>query len=95
VLCSVATAFELHAGSRNAEERTVVRRLLLSFTLIPIEAVDSWLALEWFERWHLSHGVEMLDCLIGAAAQRLNVPLLTRDMDHFSLFGGITTRLPY
>lgn len=95
VLCSVVTAFELHAGCRDGEEQAKVDRLLRSFILVAIESDDSFVALRWFREWHLSHGVGMLDCLIGAAARRLKVPFFTRDKDHFSLFPDINLSQPY
>jgi tRNA(fMet)-specific endonuclease VapC len=95
LLCSVVTAFELHEGCRNADERVRLDRFLLSFAIVPIERDDSLLGLEWFRQWRLSHGVGMLDCLIGAAARRLHVPFFTRDEDHFSLFPDLDLRLPY
>ena len=94
-LCSVVTAFELFDGCRNATERRRIERLLMSFTLVPIEADDSLVALEWFRRWHLTHGVGALDCLIGAAVRRLRVPFFSRDQDHFSLFPDLDLRKPF
>ena len=95
LVCSVITAFELYAGCRNGAERTAVDQVLESFTLIPIEATDSFIALDWFREWRLSHGVRALDCLIGATARRVNLPFFTRDVAHFSLFVGLAVNQPY
>ena len=95
LLCSVVTAFELHDGCRNADERARLDRFLLSYTIVPIEREDSLRGLEWLRQWRLSHGVGMLDCLIGAAVRRLGVPFFTRDQEHFSLFPDLDLRLPY
>ena len=94
-LCSVVTAFELHKGCRDAGEQARLDRVLRSFTIVPIEPDDSLRGLEWFRQWRLSHGVGMLDCLIGAAARRLGAPFFTRDEDHFSLFPDLDLRAPY
>ncbi|MBM3333603.1 type II toxin-antitoxin system VapC family toxin [Candidatus Sumerlaeota bacterium] len=95
LLCSIVSVFELHQGCRNADEQARLDRFLASFTVVPIEHDDSLTALEWFRRWRLSHGIAMLDCLIGAAAYRLRIAFFTRDQDHFSLFPGLDLRAPY
>lgn len=94
-LCSVVTLFELYEGCLNGMEQKRLDRFLRSFTAIPIEREDSLTALNWFRKWRLSHGVDMLDCLIGATARRLQIPFFTRDQLHFSLFPDIDVRLPY
>ena len=43
----------------------------------------------------LSHGVDAFDCMIAATSQRLNMPVLTRNLKHFRpLIGGLAI-LPY
>jgi predicted nucleic acid-binding protein len=67
-IISVVTVAELIAGCRNrAEQRTVERELSL-YELAWITDSASQSALDLYKRFHLSHNVGFLDCLIAATA---------------------------
>jgi predicted nucleic acid-binding protein len=79
---SVITYLELLAGCRNRREQRTVAREMRQYQLLHLTEEISRTALAWFERFHLSHGVGVLDSLIGAAALthhliRLSAPLST------------------
>jgi predicted nucleic acid-binding protein len=65
---SVITYFELLAGCRNRREQRTVAREIRQYRLLHLTEETSRTALAWFERFHLSHGVGVLDSLIGATA---------------------------
>ena len=52
-------------------------------------------ALEWFGRCHLSHGVGVLDRLIGATAVTHHLILATLNTKHFASFPGRRIERPY
>ena len=52
-------------------------------------------ALAWFERFHLSHGVGVLDSLIGATALTHDLILTTLNTKHFASFTGLHIERPY
>jgi predicted nucleic acid-binding protein len=46
-------------------------------------------------RFRLSHNVDMMDCLIASTAQRLGLPLFTRNLKHFQPMIGRLAQKPY
>ena len=52
-------------------------------------------ALAWFGRFHLSHGVGVLDSLIGATAATHHLILATLNTKHFASFPGLHIERPY
>jgi len=63
---SVLTRMEILQGARNRSEQETLIAQLGEYPLILVEGNDSVQALRWFEDYHLSHGVGILDCLISA-----------------------------
>ena len=90
-----ATYAEVIVGTRDARELHRLRRFLRPFALeLPIPA-DWTSALGFLGRLHLSHDVDLPDCLIGATALRLTLPVATTNDRHFRLFPGLKVIRPY
>ena len=53
------------------------------YELVFLDAGDALQALEWFEAYHLSHGVGIMDCLIAASALRIEKPFYTFNVRHY------------
>lgn len=81
------------ATDRRAEQRAV--RLLKNFESIHVTAQDMDWAVSQLLRFHLSHGVDAMDCLIASSSFRLNVPLYTRNLKHFRPLLGSLAQKPY
>jgi len=92
---SVLTRLEILQGAQNRREQTLLAREMNRYTLIHLEHADSEAALDWFESFHLSHSVGIMDCLIAAAALRLGVPLYSFNLKHYSALAGLDVRAPY
>jgi predicted nucleic acid-binding protein len=92
---SVVTAVELITGCRNRQEQAQMEANLVSFPMVLISAPMSQTAWEWYCRFHLSHGVDFLDCLIGASAYHLGVTVYTLNEKHFRLFPEVKVERPY
>jgi predicted nucleic acid-binding protein len=92
---SVISWFELLAGCRNRREELRLERMLGHFQVVPVVEKDCPLSLRWYRRFHLSDGVGALDCLIGAAAVRLGIPLLSANTKHFRKLPGLIAKRPY
>ena len=91
---SVITSAELLAGCRNrSEQRTVERELELYATVWMSEEI-SQVALEFYKRYHLSHDVGFLDCLIAATAATTGLSLATLNLKHFP-FPDLQAERPY
>jgi len=69
--CSVISVFEIRAGCRNLREQRMALRNLGSVGVVQVESGDSVQALQWYQSFHLTQGIGVLDCLIAAAAARL------------------------
>lgn len=95
ILCSVVTVLELLAGCRNLREQRSTVRSFKNIDIVHIESSDSLNALQWYQDFHLSRGVGMLDCFIAAAASRLDCTLYTLNTKHFRIIPGLRVKRPY
>ena len=95
VLLPGLVVMELVQGCRNkAEQRTLVSALTPSRNVWPSEDCCED-ALAVFEQFHLSHGLGMLDAIIGQTALELNLPLHTFNQKHYSMIPDLRTIQPY
>jgi len=74
---------EVVEGAQNKRDQTAAIRLLNQFQLIPTIQRDMDWAMQQLKTYHLSHNVDMLDCLIAAPVHRLQMTLHTRNLKHF------------
>ena len=95
VLLPGFVVMELIQGCRNRAEQDTVERELRAYGMIwpSLEMCDE--ALSVFARYHLSHGLGILDALIGQTAVALDVPLYTFNRKHYMSIPGLKTFQPY
>ena len=86
---------EILVGARDKQEQRVFTEQLDQYTILHLESGDSERAQQWFEQFHLSHGVGILDCLIAAIACRLDKPFYTFNLKHFQVIPGLEAKAPY
>lgn len=90
---SVLTRFELLAGLRSHERRTV-RLLLDSLMNVPVTVDIAQQAGEWARTYRSSHsGIGPVDYLIAASAEAHGAELLTLNVRHYPMFPGIAPAL--
>ncbi len=70
---------EMMGGAQDKPDQRAVMRFLTTFELICLIETDQLWAMKQYQIFRLSHGVGMNDCLIAAPAQRLGMPLYTRN----------------
>lgn len=92
---SVITAAELLAGCRNRTEQRTVERELELYEILWITEEISQTALDFYKRYHLSHNVGFLDCLIAATAIVNGLQLATVNLKHFAPFPHLVSERPY
>lgn len=84
LLCSVITHAELVAGLRSGEE-SQIRALLSLFEPRPIGIETAQLAGHYRRQFARSHGVELPDALIAAAARLADATLNTKNVKHYPM----------
>ena len=92
---SVITAAELLAGCRNQTEQRAVERELALYAMLWLDEGASQAALEWYRRFHLSHGIGFLDCLIAATAVQRGLRLATLNLKHFAPLTNVHAERPH
>jgi len=92
---SVITAAELLAGCRNQTEQRAVERELALYAMLWLDEGASQAALEWYRRFHLSHDVGFLDCLIAATVVQRGLRLATLNLKHFAPLTNVQAERPY
>ena len=92
---SVLTRMEVLQGARNRREQEILMGQRDNYHLVLLAARDSAQALSWFEDYHLSHGVGVIDCLIAASASRVGKPLHTFNAKHYRVIPEVNAQKPY
>lgn len=86
---------EIIGGGQNKAERLRAARLMKQFEMTYLTQADFDWAMRTQARYELSHGVGMLDCLIASVSFRLQLPLYTHNLKHFSPIIGNLAQKPY
>jgi predicted nucleic acid-binding protein len=84
LLYSPVTAAELWAGARPGEHE-VLDHLFRAFICVPIDGETGRIAGDYLRRYRKSHGVEIADALIAAAAWQTHASLWTRNRKHYPM----------
>ena len=88
-------ALEVIQGAMNKVDQQRAENLVSQFSLVYLTEDDQVWALRQLHAYHLSHNVGLLDCLIAAPAFRLQLPLYTRNLKHFTPLLGSLAQQPY
>jgi len=86
---------ELLQGAQNARSQQKARQLLHQFARIEISTDDINWAIKQVVKYNLSHSVGGIDCLIAATSYRLQIPLYTMNLKHFTPILGTLVQKPY
>lgn len=86
---------EVLEGAENKAEQRRVLNLLKRFDLVQMIQQDFDWATQQLVQYRLSHNVDAFDCLIAAPSYRLQLPLHTRNLKHFTPLLGNLAQQPY
>jgi tRNA(fMet)-specific endonuclease VapC len=86
---------EVLAGAPDKPHQRTARKLLAQFNLIYLTEGDQTWAMQQLLAYRLSHQVGILDCLIASVSRRLQLPLYTINLKHFTPLLGDLARKPY
>ncbi|MDX1992758.1 MAG: PIN domain-containing protein [bacterium] len=93
-LFSITWLEVMHGAGSKAKEATS-KAILDGFQLLYLIQSDQDWAMQQMERYRLSHGISINDCLIASVAFRLQVPLYTHNIkDMTPLLGSLAVK-PY
>lgn len=86
---------ELIQGCVNQVQRDRVQTQLARFNVLWPSSSACDRALTVFARLHLSHGLGIIDALVGQTAVALNFPLHTFNQRHYAAIPDLQTVQPY
>ena len=90
------TWMEIMYGAAGKAGQAKCKAILNEFDMEYLTRTDMDWAMQQLERYRLSHGVEMNDCLIASVCHRLQVPLYTHNVkDMRVLLDEPLVRIPY
>jgi predicted nucleic acid-binding protein len=88
-------AMELLQGCRSLADQQRLEKQLRRFALHWPTAADCQRAYQNFAAYRLSHGLGLLDAVIGETALGRGEPLATFNVKHYAVIAGLTTVQPY
>lgn len=92
---SRAVWWEVIEGVQDKKAQEKALRLMHYFELVDLITQDMMWASQHLLIYHLSHNIDIFDCLIGASAIRLGYTLYTRNLKHFGPLIGVLAVAPY
>lgn len=95
ILLSGFVVMELIQGCRNRTEQEKVEKEPGGYGVVWPSSETCEEVLSVFTRYHLSHGLGILDALIGQMAVALNLPLYTFNQKHYSVIPTLKSVQPY
>lgn len=87
--------FEVMDGVKDKFRQRQALNLMREFHMIEWVQADVEWASSQLLKFRLSHNVGSFDCLIAAPSQRLQLPLYTRNIKHFTPMLGALAKQPY
>lgn len=92
---ATAVWVEVIQGANNRQKQTQAITILRRFEQIQVISADFEWTLEHLPRFKLSHNIGGMDCLIAAVSYRLQIPLFTTNLKHFTPLLGELAQKPY
>ena len=86
---------ELIQGARSKPEQEAIEKALATHVAVWPSSDACQSALQVFAHQHLSHGLGILDAIIGQVAIESGLPLHTFNQKHYDSIPGLTTAQPY
>jgi predicted nucleic acid-binding protein len=93
-ICQVVW-IEVLEGVVDKNRQRLALQMLEKFDQVETNSQDTAQAIELLKSFRLSHGVDGYDCLIAAASLRLDLPLYTLNLKHFTPMIGTLAVKPY
>ena len=95
ILLSGFVYAELIQGCANKDGQKKLTDILSKYSTVWPEFETCQRALSSFADFHLSHGLGLIDALIGQIAVDMQVPFYTFNVKHYKCIPGLTIKQPY
>jgi tRNA(fMet)-specific endonuclease VapC len=89
IAISDVTCAELLYGARNKKELQAIKKDINKLVVLPIDAEISSMAVQFIEKYALSHRLTLPDALIAATAISYKVELYTLNLKDFKFFDDL------
>ena len=89
VLLSAITKMELLLGATNKQDLAKIKKNLQRFDLALLDSAITIKAFELLEKYHLSHGLALPDCIIAATAIITDLELFTYNLKDYRFISGL------
>lgn len=89
------TWLEIMHGAGSKAKEAASKAILGRFDIVYLLPEDQDWAMEQMERYRLSQGVSIEDCMIASVAHRLGVPLYTHNLKDMTTLIGTLAIKPY
>lgn len=86
---------EVIGGGPNKAKRIQAAQLMQQFEMIYLTQNDLNWAMQQQMTYELRYGVGMMDCLIASVSHRLQIPLCTHNLKHFTPLLNALAQKPY
>jgi predicted nucleic acid-binding protein len=90
-----AVWIEVLEGAPNRRKQQEAVKLLRRFDLVELTTDDIIWATQMLMKYGLSHNIDGYDCMIAAVSHRLQLPLYSHNVKHFTPLIGVLTVKPY
>jgi len=94
IAISIITEYEVIAGAKDLVMQKRFEELLNHYIIISLDSNISFLAINLYKKYKLSHGLDMPDSLIAATAIELDFPLFTYNIKDFRYIPGLQLYTP-
>jgi predicted nucleic acid-binding protein len=78
------TWMEVTYGAQNKIKRDQAFKFMKQFDMFYLIEIDQECAMKQLFQHRLQYGIDVLDCLIAAPCNRLQLPIYTRNLKHFA-----------
>ena len=89
IAISIITEYEIIAGAKDLVMQKRFEKLLGNYISISLDNEISFLGINLYKKYKLSHNLDMPDSLIAATAIELDLPLFTYNKKDFRYIPGI------
>ena len=89
VILSAITQMELLMGASNKEEELKIKKMLLRYNTALINNEITLEAISLFEKYRLSHGLAIPDCIIAATVKITELELFTYNVKDYKFINKL------